>query len=132
MALRKSTLQQEKATVDGELEEAKNNYEVAQSQIQTLTEENEALADFKANIVLKEKEAVIEHYATLLDAEVIEPFKEKIEDMTKNELDRELAYALVQSQPALFTKNENDPEILPKDEPVLSGIEGILSRYKNK
>ena len=127
-----ATLQQEKATVDGELEEAKNNYEVAQSQIQTLTEENEALADFKANIILKEKEAVIEHYATLLDAEVIEPFKEKIEDMTKDELDKELAYALVQSQPTLFTKNENDPEILPKDEPALSGIEGILSRYKNK
>lgn len=127
-----ATLQQEKATVDSELEEAKGNYEAAQSQIQTLTEENESLAAFKANIALKEKEAVIEHYATLLDAEVIAPFKEKIEDMTKDELDKELAYALVQSQPTLFTKNENDPEFVPKDEPALTGIEGILSRYKNK
>jgi thioredoxin-related protein len=81
---------------------------------------------------LKEKEAVIEHYSTLLDAEVIESFKTKIDEMTKEELDKELAYVLVQSQPTLFTHKENDPGYVPKEETPLSGIEGILTRYKNK
>ena len=127
-----ATLQQEKATVDAELEEVKGNFEAAQSTIQSLTEEKDALAEFKAAVVLKEKEAIIDHYESLLDVEVINSFKEKIEEMTKEELDKELAYALVQSQPTLFTNDKNDPGRVPKEDPVLSGIEGILSRYKNK
>ena len=127
-----ATLQQEKDAVGEELAEVKETYEAAQSTIQTLTEENEALAEFKAEVVLKEKEAVLDHYTTLLDAEVIAPFKERLEEMTKEELDKELAYVLVQTQPTLFTHNENDPGFVPKDEPPLTGIEGILMRYKNK
>ena len=127
-----ATLQQEKATVDAELEEVKGNFEAAQSTIQSLTEEKDALAEFKAAVVLKEKEAVIDHYESLLDVDVIASFKEKIEEMTKEELDKELAYALVQSQPTLFTNDKNDPGRVPKDEQPLTGIEGILSRYKNK
>ena len=49
--------------------------------------------------------------------------------MTKDELDKELAYTLVQNKPALFTNNE-DPAYVPKDDHTPSGIEGILSRYK--
>ena len=124
-----STLQQEKDAVATELDGVKADYESAQATIQSLTEENEALAAFKANVVLKEKEAVLDHYSQLLDAEIIESFREKIEDLTKDELDKELAYSLVQSQPTLFTKNENDPGYVPKDNETLTGIEGILSRY---
>ena len=127
-----ATLQQEKDAVGEELAEAKESYEAAQSTIQTLTEEKDALAEFKAQVVLKEKESVLDHYAALLDAEVIAPFKDRLEEMTKEELDKELAYVLVQSQPTLFTHNENDPGFVPKDEPALTGIEGILMRYKNK
>ena len=125
-----ATLQQEKASVENELNDVKGNFENAQSTIQTLTEENEALATFKNSVLLKEKEAVIEHYSTLLDAEAIEPFKEKIDEMTKEELDKELAYVLVQSQPTLFTHTQNDPGYVPKDETPAGGIEGILARYK--
>lgn len=125
-----ATLQKEKEAVDNELAEAQNNYEASQATIQTLTEEKDALASFKAEIVLKEKEQVLNHYSTLLDADTITSFKERIEELTKDELDKELAYALVQSQPTLFTKDKNNSGALPKDEPELSGIEGILSRYK--
>ena len=127
-----ATLQQEKDAVGEELEKANETYEAAQSTIQTLTEENEALAEFKAQVVLKEKEAVLDHYTTLLDAEVIAPFKERLEEMTKEELDKELAYVLVQTQPTLFTNRENDPGFVPKDDPIITGIEGILMKYKNK
>lgn len=125
-----ATLQQEKAVVEESLNEIKSDYEAAQSTIETLTQEKESLETFKADVLLKEKEAVIEHYAALLDSEEITSFKEKINEMTKEELDKELAYALVQSKPTLFTNKENEPQYIPKDDPALSGIEGILSKYK--
>ena len=124
-----ATLQQEKADVEESVNGVKSDYEAAQSTITTLTEEKEALENFKASVLKKEKEAVIEHYAALLDAEEITSFKEKIDDMTKEELDKELAYTLVQSKPTLFNNGENNPGYVPKDEEP-TGIEGILSKYK--
>ena len=125
-----STLEQEKADAQTELDEVKENYTAAQSQIESLTEANKELETFKANVILKEKEAVIDHYSSLLDAEVLNSFKEKIGDMTKDELDKELAYSLVRSKPTLFSNQENESGYTPKDESNLQGIEGILSRYK--
>ena len=125
-----STLEQEKADVQAELDKVNENYTAAQSQIESLTEANKELENFKADIVLKEKEAVIDHYSSLLDAEVLNSFKEKIEDMTKDELDKELAYSLVQSKPTLFSNQEEEQGYTPKDDQNQGGIEGILSRYK--
>ena len=124
-----ATLQQEKADVEESLNGVKSDYEAAQSTIESLTEEKEALETFKADVLKKEKEAVIEHYAQLLDSEDIDAFRAKIDEMTKDELDKELAYTLVQNKPTLFTNNE-DPAYVPKDDHTPSGIEGILSRYK--
>jgi hypothetical protein len=125
-----ATLEQEKATVNDELTTVKENYEAAQSTIQTLTEENKALDEFKVATVLKEKEAIIEHYSTLLNVETIESFKNKIGDYSTEELDKELAYTLVQSQPTLFTNKDDNPGYVPKEDTELSGIDGIIKRYK--
>ena len=125
-----STLEQEKADAQTELDEVKENYTAARSQIESLTEANKELETFKTDIILNEKEAVIDHYSSLLDAEVLNSFKEKIGDMTKDELDKELAYSLVRSKPTLFSNQENESGYTPKDESNLQGIEGILSRYK--
>ena len=125
-----ATLQQEKADVEESLNGVKSDYEVAQSTIDTLTQEKEALETFKADTLKKEKEAVLEHYSALLESEEIESFKEKIDEMSKEELDRELAYTLVQSKPTLFSTNEDNPGYVPKDNNTPEGIEGILSRYK--
>ena len=128
-----SDIKTKKANVEAELEKANSNFANAQSTIQTLTAEKEDLANFKAGVLKKEKEAVIDSYTTLLDAEVITTFKEKIDEMTREELEKELAYTLVQSQPTLFTNKESDPGYVPKDQDYLDGsIEGVLSRYKNK
>ena len=125
-----ATLQQEKADVEESLNGVKSDYEVAQSTIDTLTQEKEALETFKADTLKKEKEAVLEHYSALLESEEIESFKEKIDEMSKEELDRELAYTLVQSKPTLFSTNEDNPGYVPKGNNAPEGIEGILSRYK--
>ena len=125
-----ATLQQEKADVEETLNGVKSDYEAAQSTINTLTEEKEALETFRADVLKKEKEAVLEHYAQLLDSEDIDSFREKIDEMTKEELSKELAYTLVQNKPTLFTNNDENPGYVPNDNIEPAGIEGILSRYK--
>ena len=67
---------------------------------------------------------------SLLDTEEIDSFREKIDEYTKDELDKELAYVLVQSKSTIFTTEDSD--FVPKAEPTLTGIEAILERQKNK
>lgn len=125
-----ATLQQDKEKLEGELEEVKGQYTTSLETIETLTSEKEELNNFKNEAELKEKEAVIEKYSTILEEEQLNPFKEKIDEFTKEDLDKELAFTLVQSKSTIFTNN--DSGLLPKDEPVLTGIEAILEKHKNK
>lgn len=125
-----ATLQQDNERLENELAEVNSNYTTALETIDTLTSENESLNSFKAEAELKEKESVLEKYTVLLEEEEINKFREQINEFTKEELDKELAYALVQSKSTIFT-NE-DSTFVPKDEPTLTGIEAILERQKNK
>lgn len=128
-----ATLEQEKTKVEDSLTQVTSDYQVAQENIKTLTEEKEALETYKKNIIRQEKEAIVERYADLLDAEAIESFKVKLEDMTKENLEKELAFTYVQSKEStLFTKHDDKPGYVPNDTGVKTGIEGILERYKNK
>jgi chromosome segregation ATPase len=127
-----ATLEQEKADVEAELNSTKEIYAAAQSTIETLTEENKGLNEFKDGVLKEEKEAILEKYANLLNDEAVAPFKEKMDEMTKEQLDKELAYTLVQSQPTLFTNNDDESSRVPKDDPELDGIDGIISRHKKQ
>lgn len=125
-----ATLQQDNEKLENELSEAKDNYTTALEKIDTLTSENEALNNFKAAVELQGKEAVIAKYSTLLDEEELNGFKERVDEFTKEELDKELAFALVQSKSTIFTNDDNG--FIPKPEEHLTGIEAILTRQKNK
>ena len=125
-----ATLQQDNETLQNELNESKENYSATLEQVQTLTEANAALQEFKDASELQEKEAVIEKYAMLLDEDELKGFKEKIDEYTREELDKELAFVLVQTKSTIFTHDESG--FVPKDEPQLSGVEAILERQKNK
>ena len=125
-----TTLQQDNEKLENELSEANSNYTTALEKIDTLTSENEALNNFKAAVELQDKEAVIAKYSTLLDEEELNGFKERVDEFTKEELDKELAFALVQSKSTIFTNDENG--FIPKPEEHLTGIEAILTRQKNK
>lgn len=125
-----ATLQQDKERLESELEEATGNYTTALETIETLNSEKDALNEFKMAAELKEKEAVIEKYTTLLEEEQINNFREKIDTFTKEELDKELAFVLVQSKSTIFTND--DSGFVPKDEPQLTGIQAVLERQKNK
>ena len=125
-----ATLQQDKERLETELEEVNGNYTAALETIETLNSEKAALDEFKAATELKEKEAVIDKYAALLEEDELNGFKEKIDEFTKEELDKELAFVLVQSKSTIFTND--DSGFVPKDEPELTGIEAILEKQKNK
>ena len=113
-----ATLQQDKERLETELEEVNGNYTTALETIETLTSERNELNEFKVAAELKEKEAVIDKYMTLLDEEQLKTFKEKIDEFTKEELDKELAFVLVQTKSTIFTKEDSD--FVPKDEPTLT------------
>ena len=85
---------------------------------------------YKSKKLFKEKEAVIAKYSKLLDEEELNSFKERMDEFTKEELDKELAFVLVQSRSTIFTNNEDG--FLPKPDENLTGIEAILTRQKNK
>ena len=102
-----ATLQQDKERLENELEEVNGNYTTALETIDTLTSEKNELNEFKVAAELKEKEAVIEKYVTLIDEEQINNFKEKIDEFTKEELDKELAFVLVQTKSTIFTNDES-------------------------
>ncbi len=125
-----ATLQQDKERLETELEEVNGNYTTALETIETLNSEKAALDEFKVATELKEKEAIINKYATLLEEDELNGFKEKIDEFTKEELDKELAFVLVQSKSTIFTND--DSGFVPKDEPELTGIEAILEKQKNK
>lgn len=115
-----STLTTEKENVAGELS-------TATEKISTLEEELETLKEYKLNIENQEKEAIISKYSEQLAEEVLNQYKEKISEYTALDLEKDLAYELVSSNPTVFTKN---PQFIPKDNEPQGGIEGILSKYK--
>lgn len=125
-----ATLQSEKTKLENDLEEANKNYTNSLEKIKSLEQETTALNEFKEKTELKDKEAVIEKYTSLLEDEQLNEFREKINDFTKEDLDKELAFALVQSKSTIFTNEKSG--FIPKDEPNLTGIEAVLERQKNK
>ena len=120
-------LEAEKATFQQEMSEVSQSLEETKQTLASLQEENNALNSYKKEIETAEKEKVIESYANLLSEEVLDSFKEKIDEYTAIELDKELAYSLKQTNFSAFQKEE--VKMIPKDNP-LTGIEAILSKYK--
>lgn len=113
------------------LEEAKANLETAQASLSTLQTERDELSAYKKGIELKEKQAILESYSTNLSEEILNSFSEKLDEYTSEELDMRLAYELKKSNPTIFTQKEDNTNIfIPKDTGAVSGLEGILSKYK--
>ena len=116
------------STLTTERDDAQHNYENAENIITALNSELETLKSYKLQIETKEKEEVLSKYSEQLNDEILTSYREKIADYTASDLDKDLAYELVKSNPAIFTKNPQ-PQYFPKDEPK-GGIEEILAKYR--
>lgn len=101
-----------------------------QSTIDTLTSENESLKQFKLDTEIAEKQALVDSYSEKLDADIIAEFtNEKLAEMSKDDIEKELCFKLVKSNPSVFTAN-SEPQYIPKNDGPKSGLEEILNKYK--
>ena len=101
----------------------------ARTTLASLQEQNEALSSFKAEVEKREKEQVLSKYEDLLDSDVVNSFSERLDEFTAQDLDKELAYALVSSNTSVFTKGANTG-LIPKTEEPASGLSALLDKYK--
>ena len=124
-----NSLNKEKEELSVELEETKENFAKANTTIEDLIESNQKLNDFKLEIEKREKNSIIDKYADKLSEDVINEFREKVDEYVAVELEKDLAFTLVNSTPTLFTNDSND--FIPKDdEKVLTGVNAILDKYE--
>jgi hypothetical protein len=135
-----STLNTEKETAQTLLNEvsdkfttASNDLVVAQSTIDALTAERDALATYKKNIVDTEKKNIINSYSDQLDADIIKTYTDGMDNYTAEQLDMELTYKVKITRPDLFAKVPTGTHYIPKDTtPQVSGLEALLSKYEKR
>ena len=135
-----STLNTEKETAQALYNEvtekftnANNALVEAQSTIESLTAERDALATYKKNIVDTEKRNIINGYSEQLDADIIASYTANMDNYTAEQLDMELTYKVKVTRPDLFAKTPVGTPYIPKDTtPQLSGLEALLSKYEKK
>ena len=99
--------------------------------VNSLNEEIATLNSFKTDIEKKEKEAVIAKYTKALSTDVIATYTAKIDEYTcAKELDKDMAYELISTNPSVFANNGNSqPAYVPRDTSV-TGLGAILDKYK--
>ena len=122
------------ATLTSDNETLTANYSALNATVASLTEERDALATFKKDVIDSQKKNIINTYTETLDAEVIETYMNSIDNYTCEELDMRLTYECKKANPSIFSKNgATEPQVayVPKEEPT-GGIDTILARYEKK
>lgn len=99
-----------------------------ENQVAEYTATIEDLSEYKLNIETAQKMAVIDKYSDNLSEEVVNSYKEKVADFTYEELEKELAFELVQGNPTIFTHEDGEGYV--PQESVPTGLEALLSKYK--
>jgi predicted transcriptional regulator len=135
-----STLNTDKESMEALYAEANDKFTAVSDELTTaketivsLTEERDALATFKKNIMDNEKKAVINGYTDQLDAEIIETYMNDLDKYTAQQLDMELTYKVKTTRPDLFAKVPAASTYIPKDTtPSMGGLETLLAKYENK
>lgn len=115
-----STLTSEKEKIEGEYTEAQNTIESLNSQVSELQ-------TYKASVEKKEKEAVINKYSKKLNEETINKFSEEMDNYTITDLEKELAFSLVNNDTSIFGAEEGSGIVPTNLNPT--GIEAILAKY---
>lgn len=121
-----STLNQNNQDLTEQLSEANQNYSTAQGRITELEGTVSSLESYKLEQEKADKQKVLDKYSELLDEETIQNYTKRLAEYTCKDLDKELAYELVQADNDLFTKIKG---YVPKDAPK-SGIEELLDKYE--
>lgn len=124
-----STLNSEKSEFETQINEYTTQIETANNTITSLNEELDSLKQYRLAAETREKNAVIDEYSECLAEEILDNYRQNIDNYSAEELDKELAYELKKTNSSFFAKNGNNEGYVPKDVP-LDGIAAILSKYK--
>ena len=117
-----STLTTERDTFSAQAAEAGEVIIELQGQVDSLTE-------YKNSVELEEKKAIIAKYSDKLGEDVITDYTNRIADFKAIDLEKELAFALVNSEPGILSKDP-DNGLIPKNVPK-TGIEALLQQYRD-
>lgn len=99
------------------------------TQIAQLTAENKTLSEYKEESEKAQKESIISRYSKVLSKDIIKDYTDKMSDYTVKDLEKELAFTLVQNNESIFTGKETEVKI-PTGGGTPSSLEAVLSQYK--
>lgn len=122
-------LQSTIVTLNTEADEAAAQYAEAQSRISELEEVKAELETYKHNIEVQHKECVIDEYSDKLSEDVLNAYREKMDEYEAEELDMHLAYELKKAGTSIFTQTAPQG-FVPKTGSEYQGVEAILASYK--
>ena len=134
------------STLTTERDEARSNYDNANTRIvemensnvelsnnlASVTAERDSLAAYKKQIEDDAKKAVVDSYIDQLSEEVIEEYNKNLDNYTIEELDMNLTYELKKANPGLFSRTPAPAADarLPKEDDGGRSINDILARYE--
>lgn len=119
------TLTTEKETAQAAVENITDQYSQLQTQFNEVSNERDSLKTYKQNVELHQKQDVLAEYDNQLNNEILQNYRDSIDNYTVEELDMHLAYEVKKSG----SPNTPRPSFVPKDE-ELNGVNAILARYK--
>ena len=126
-----SEAQEQVEGLNNTVEELNTTIEGLNNTIDGLNSTVEELNTFKTGVETEKKTAIVDKYALRLDEEKIAEFREKLGEFTITDLEKELALALVDNDPSIFSVQEPIGGFVPKTGEYEEGsLEALLSKYK--
>lgn len=125
---KKVELENSVSTLNTEKSALEEKFNLSQGENETLKNEIEALKSYKLGIEKEQKESVISEYENQLSDEILNSYKEKINEYSVIDLDKELAYELKKANISAFTK-QPEQKFVQKDGIVKTGLDEILNKY---
>ena len=91
----------------------------------------DATKENEPSVETEKKTAILDKYSLRLDEEKIAEYREKLSEFSIADLEKDLALALVENDPSIFSLEGSDNGIVPKtDEYEEGSLEALLSKYK--
>ena len=125
---KKVELENSVSTLNTEKSVLEEKFNLSQDENETLKNEIEALKSYKLGIEKEQKESVLSEYENQLSDEILNSYKEKIDEYSVIDLDKELAYELKKANISAFTK-QPEQKFVQKDGIVKTGLDEILKQY---
>lgn len=117
-----STLNKEKADLVEQFTQITNTAAALQSEVDTLK-------NYKQDTENQKKNGLIDTYSEKLDKEVLQKYRDDVSNYSFTDLQKELAFELIQSNPSLLS-GASEGGYTPKDDNKGTTLTDILAKYK--